>query len=153
MAHHTTTMSITRRPSLRNKENNCSAGTSRSFRPPSLGRLPRPGLWKPHVWPLWPNPRVWDLQKSLKDCTRTQPPNPNRWQWQLFLSGSQNGYQVFRTPIQNVATAARIADSIQPSRSEAGEGLRQIRALLRAAREQNSAVSQSRKQVCKGRYN
>ena len=42
---------------------------------------------------------------------------------------------------------ARIAESIQPSQSEAGRGLMQIRALLWAAGEQNTAVSQSRKRI------
>ena len=45
--------------------------------------------------------------------------------------------------IQNLTAAAHIAESIQPSRSEAGRGLEQIMALLRAAGDQNSAVSQS----------
>src|SRR3954471_4484274 len=55
--------------------------------------------------------------------------------------------QVYRTLIQNLAAAARIAESIQPSQSEAGRGLLQIRALLRAAGDQNSAVSQSRDRI------
>jgi hypothetical protein len=55
--------------------------------------------------------------------------------------------QVYRTPIQNLTAAARIAESIQPSQSEAGRGLLQIRALLRAAGDQNSAVSQSRNRI------
>ena len=55
--------------------------------------------------------------------------------------------QVYRTPIQNLAAAARIAESIQPSLSEAGRGLLQIRALLRAVGDQNSAVSESRNRI------
>ena len=55
--------------------------------------------------------------------------------------------KVYRTPIQNLTAVARIAKSIQPSQSEAGRGLMQIRALLRAAGEENTEVSQSRNRI------
>lgn len=79
----------------------------------------------------------------LNERTRQRLPVSSRHQRQLFLSGSQNNGQVVRTPVLNVAAASRIADSIQPSGSEAGKGLGQIRALLQAAQHQNSAVSRS----------
>ncbi|KAI4976422.1 hypothetical protein ZWY2020_050029 [Hordeum vulgare] len=49
--------------------------------------------------------------------------------------------ELFRTPLLNLAAAAKIADSLQPTDSEAGRGIEQIRALLHAAQQQNSAVS------------
>src|SRR4051812_40649447 len=61
--------------------------------------------------------------------------------WQVTSGALQ-----YRTPIQNLTAAARIAESM-PSQSEAGRGLMQIRALLRAAGEQNTAVSQSRNRI------
>jgi hypothetical protein len=64
--------------------------------------------------------RLEEMQRTLNERTR---------QCQLFPPVDDN-LQVFPTPIQNIAAAARIADSIQPSNSEAGRGLEQIRALL-----------------------
>ncbi|KAI5009057.1 hypothetical protein ZWY2020_010105 [Hordeum vulgare] len=55
----------------------------------------------------------------------------------------QSNAEVFRTPVLNLAAAAKIADSLQPTHSEAGRGIEQIRALLHTAQQQNSAVSQS----------
>ena len=81
--------------------------------------------------------RLENLQHSLDERARWQIPESSRRQRQLFPLEPQ----VYRTLIQNLAAAARIAESIQPSRSEAGRGLLQIRALLKAAGEQNSAVS------------
>ena len=81
--------------------------------------------------------RLENLQRALDECMRQRVPESSRRQ--LFPPP-----QVYRTPIQNLAAAARIAESIQPSQSEAGRGLLQIRALLRAVGDQNSAVSQSR---------
>ena len=75
--------------------------------------------------------RLEEMERALDGRTR---------QRQLFPP-VDNNRQVYRTPIQNLAAAARIADSIQPSDSEAGRGLEQIRTLLGAARQQNSAVS------------
>src|SRR4051812_41520404 len=79
--------------------------------------------------------RLENLQRVLDE--RTRPPVPESSRRRLFPPPTQ----VYRTPIQNLAAAARIAESIQPSQSEAGRGLMQIRALLRAAGEQNTAVS------------
>ena len=70
--------------------------------------------------------RLENLQQSVDDRTRRLIPESNRSPRQSFPLETQ----VFRTPIQNLAAAARIAESIQPSRSEAGRGLEQIRALL-----------------------
>ena len=81
--------------------------------------------------------RLENLQRALDERARQRVPESSRHQ--LFPQPTQ----VYRTPIQNLAAAARIAESIQPSQSEAGRGLLQIRALLRAAGDQNSAVSQS----------
>ena len=84
--------------------------------------------------------RLENLQRALDERARQRVPDANRRQ--LFPPT-----QVYRTPIQNLAAAARIAESIQPSQSEAGRGLMQIRDLLRAAGDQNSAVSQSRNRI------
>jgi len=81
--------------------------------------------------------RLEEMQRTLDK--RTQ-------QRQLFPPVDDN-LQVYRTPIQNIEAAARITDSIQPSDSEAGRGLEQIRPLLGAARQQNTAVSQSRNRI------
>ena len=78
--------------------------------------------------------RLENLQRELNECAQQQILESSRRQ--LFPPP-----QVYRTPIQNLAAAARIAESIQPSQSEAGRGLLQIRALLRAAGDQNSADS------------
>ncbi|KAI4980759.1 hypothetical protein ZWY2020_021244 [Hordeum vulgare] len=59
----------------------------------------------------------------------------------------QSNVEVFRTPILNLAAAAKIADSLQPTDSEAGRGIEQIRALLHMAQQQNSAVSQSHSRI------
>ena len=45
----TATTSTTRKLSLRNREKSCSAGMNKLSRPPSLGRLPRLGLWRLHA--------------------------------------------------------------------------------------------------------
>ena len=81
--------------------------------------------------------RLENLQRALDERARQRVPESSRRQ--LFPPPTQ----VYRTPIQNLAAAARIAESIQPSQSEAGRGLMQIRDLLRTAGDQNSAVSQS----------
>ena len=85
--------------------------------------------------------RLENLQHALDERARQRIPKSNRRQ--LFRPQTQ----VYRTPIQNLTAAARIAESIQPSQSEAGRGLMQIRALLRAAGEQNTPVSQSRNRI------
>ena len=85
--------------------------------------------------------RLENLQRALDERARQRVTNSNRRQ--LFPQPTQ----VYRTPIQNLAAAARIAESIQPSQSEAGRGLMQIRDLLRAAGDQNSVVSQSRNRI------
>ncbi|KAI4975032.1 hypothetical protein ZWY2020_048639 [Hordeum vulgare] len=59
----------------------------------------------------------------------------------------ESNVEVFRTPILNLAAAARIAHSLQPTDSEAGRGIEQIRALLYTAQQQNSAVSQSHNRI------
>src|SRR4051812_27167060 len=84
--------------------------------------------------------RLENLQRALDERARQRVPESSRRQ--LFPPP-----QVYRTPIQNLAAATRIANSTQPSQSEAGRGMLQIRALLRAAGDQNSAVSQSRNRI------
>ena len=79
--------------------------------------------------------RLENLQRALDERAWQRVPVSSRRQ--LFPQPTQ----VYRTSIQNLATAARIAESIQPSQSEAGRGLMQIRDLLRAAGDQNSVVS------------
>ncbi|KAI4975375.1 hypothetical protein ZWY2020_048982 [Hordeum vulgare] len=59
----------------------------------------------------------------------------------------QTNVEVFRTPVLNLAAAAKIADSLQPTDSEAGRGIEQIRALLHTAQQQNSAVSKSQNRI------
>ncbi|KAI4969858.1 hypothetical protein ZWY2020_000772 [Hordeum vulgare] len=59
----------------------------------------------------------------------------------------QSNVEVFRTPILNLAAAANLSDSLQPTDSEAGRGIEQIRALLHTAQQQNSAVSQSHNRI------
>ena len=83
--------------------------------------------------------RLENLQHSLDERARRLITGSRRRSRQLFPLKTQ----VFRTPIQNLAAAACIAESIQPSRSEAGRGLEPIKTLLRAAGDQNSVVSQS----------
>ena len=85
--------------------------------------------------------RLENLQRALDERAQQRVPDSSRRQ--LFPQPTQ----VYRTPIQNLAAAARIAESIQPSQSEAGRGLMQIRDLLRAAGDQNSVVSQSRNRI------
>ncbi|KAI4995969.1 hypothetical protein ZWY2020_040471 [Hordeum vulgare] len=53
----------------------------------------------------------------------------------------QSNMEVFRTPVLNLAAAAKIADSLQPTDSEAGRGIKQIRALLHTTQQHNSPVS------------
>src|SRR3954463_7637263 len=85
--------------------------------------------------------RLENLQHVLDERAHQRVPESSRRQ--LFPPLTQ----VYRTPSQNLTAAARMAESIQPSQSEAGRGLMQIRALLRAAGEQNTAVSQSRNRI------
>ena len=85
--------------------------------------------------------RLENLQRALDERALQRVPDSSRRH--IFLQPTQ----VYRTPIQNLAAPARIAESIQPSQSEAGRGLMQIRDLLRAAGDQNSAVSQSRNRI------
>ncbi|KAI5017077.1 hypothetical protein ZWY2020_037455 [Hordeum vulgare] len=59
----------------------------------------------------------------------------------------RSNVELFRTPLLNLAAAAKIADSLQPTDSEAGRGIEQIRALLHTAQQQNSAVSQSHNRI------
>ncbi|KAE8800697.1 hypothetical protein D1007_23696 [Hordeum vulgare] len=59
----------------------------------------------------------------------------------------QSNVEVFRTPILNLAAAARIADSLQPTDSVAGRGIEQIRALLHTVQQQILAVSQSQNRI------
>src|SRR4051812_28811676 len=85
--------------------------------------------------------RLENLQRALDERARQRVSESSRRQ--LFPPPTQ----VYRTRIQNLTAAARIAESIQPSQSEAGRGLMQIRSLLQAAGEQNTAVSQSRNRI------
>src|SRR4051812_47147108 len=85
--------------------------------------------------------RLENLQRVLDERARQRVLESSRRQ--LFPPPTQ----VYRTPIQNLTAAARIAESIHPSQSEAGRGLMQIRALLRAAGEQNTTVPQSRNRI------
>ncbi|KAI5014390.1 hypothetical protein ZWY2020_055780 [Hordeum vulgare] len=62
----------------------------------------------------------------------------------------QSNVEVFRTPVLNLAAAAKIADSLQPTDSKAGRGIEQIRVLLHMAQQQNSAVSQSHNRIHNG---
>ena len=103
----------------------------------SLEKPSRPGPWRKRAWPTW----LENLQHALDERSRQRIPESSRRQ--LFLPQTQ----VYRTPIQNVTAAARIAESIQPSQSEAGRGLMQIRALLRVAGEQNTAISKSQNRI------
>ncbi|KAI5014579.1 hypothetical protein ZWY2020_055969 [Hordeum vulgare] len=59
----------------------------------------------------------------------------------------RSNVELFRTPLLNLAAAAKIADSLQPTDSEAGRGIEQIRALLHTAQQQNSSVSQSHNRI------
>ena len=68
--------------------------------------------------------RLENLQRALDERARQRIPESSRRQ--LFPPPTQ----VYRTLIQNLAAVARIVESIQPSQSEAGRGLVQIRALL-----------------------
>ena len=68
--------------------------------------------------------RLENLQRALDERARQQVPDSSRRQ--LFSPSTQ----VYRTPIQNLTAAARIAQLIQPSQPEAGRGLMQIQALL-----------------------
>ena len=85
--------------------------------------------------------RLENLQRALDKRARQRIPDSSRRQ--LFPSPPK----VYRTPTQNLTTAARIVESIQPSQSEAGRGLMQIRDLLWAVGDQNSAVSQSQNRI------
>lgn len=66
--------------------------------------------------------RLENLQHSLNERARRQIPESSRRNRQLFPPEPQ----VYRTPVQNLAATTRIAESIQPSRSEVGRGLLQI---------------------------
>ena len=66
--------------------------------------------------------RVENLQHSLDERARRQIPESSRRHQQLFLPEPQ----VYRTPVQNLAAATSIAESIPPSCSKAGRGLMQI---------------------------
>ena len=80
------------------------------------------------------------LQRELDDREPRQP-SSSRHKRRLFSSDQPHKYQFLSTPLQNLVPASQIADSIQPSGSAAGEGIRQIQALLKIALSQNAAVS------------
>ena len=61
--------------------------------------------------------RLENLQRALDERARQRVPDSSRRQ--LFPPPTQ----VYRTLVQNLAASARIAESIQPSQSEAGRGL------------------------------
>jgi hypothetical protein len=84
--------------------------------------------------------RLERLQREFDDRTRQQP-SSSRHKRRLFPSDQPRKYQVLNTPLQNLAVATRIANSIQPFDSVAGEGIRQVQALLKTALSQNAAVS------------
>ena len=109
---------------------------------PIVGETPEArALEEAHLANLAERTRLENLQHALDERARQWIPKSSRRQ--LFPPPTQ----VYRTPIQNLTAAARIAESIQPSQPEAGRGLMQIRALLRAAGEQNTTVSQSRNRI------
>ena len=64
--------------------------------------------------------RLDNLQRALDERAQERIHESSRRQ--LFPPPPK----VYRTPIQNLTAAARIAESIQPSQSEAGRGLVQI---------------------------
>lgn len=112
-----------------------------ALRTPIIGETPEArALEDARLANLAERTRLENLQRALDEQARRRAPESSRRQ--LFPPT-----QIYRTPVQNLAAAARIAESIQPSQSEAGRGLLQIRALLRAAGDQNSAVSQSRNRI------
>ena len=112
-----------------------------ALRTPIAGETPEArALEEARLANLAERTRLENLQRALDERARQRVPDTSRRQ--LFPPT-----QVYRTPIQNLAAATRIAESIQPSQSEAGRGLLQIRDLLRAAGDQNSAVSQSRNRI------
>ena len=61
--------------------------------------------------------RLENLQHALDERARQRIPESSRRQ--LFPPPPK----IYRTPIQNLTAAAQIAESIQPSQSEAGLGL------------------------------
>lgn len=63
------------------------------------------------------------LQKTLKDCA-SQQASPSRNRRLLFLNNENRNYRVLHTPLLNLAAATQIANSIQPSGSVVGEGVR-----------------------------
>ena len=112
-----------------------------ALRTPIAGETPEArALEEARLANLAERARLENLQRALDERVRQRVPDASRHQ--LFPPT-----QVYRTPIQNLAAATRIAEPIQPSQSEAGRGLLQIRDLLRAAGDQNSAVSQSRNRI------
>ena len=109
---------------------------------PIVGETPEArALEDAHLANLAERTRLENLQQALDEHARQRVPDSSRRQ--LFPPPTQ----VYQTSIHNLAAAARIAESIQPSQSEAGRGLMQIRDFLRAAGDQNSVVSQSRNRI------
>jgi len=97
---------------------------------PIVGETPEArALEEVHLANLAERTRLENLQHALDEHARERVVESSRRQ--LFPLP----HKVYRTPIQNLTVVARIAESSQPSHSEAGRGLRQIRALLRAAGE------------------
>lgn len=83
----------------------------------------------------------WSLRARAQDVAET-----SRSQRRLFPTADEGAYPVLRTPMQNIAAATRIADSIQPSCS-AADDIRHVKALLKTALQQNVAVTQSHNRV------
>src|SRR3954463_11563498 len=128
-------------PSLRSRGKNFATRNMDALHTSIVGETPEArALEDARLANLAERTRLDNLQRALDERARQRVPESSRRQ--LFQPP-----QVYRTPVQNLASAARIAESIQPSQSEAGRGLMQIRALLRAAGDQNSAVSQSRNRI------
>src|SRR3954463_3315572 len=115
-------------PSLRSRGKNFATRNIDALHTPIVGETPEArALEDARLANLAERTRLENLQRVLDERARQWVSESSRRQ--LFPPPTQ----VYRTPIQNLTAATRIEESIQPSQSEAGRGLMQIRALLRAA--------------------
>jgi hypothetical protein len=71
-----TTTSTTPDLSLGSRGRSYSAETSRPSRRPSLGRLPRLGLWRPCARPIWLSAIVWRCSSSHSTIVPTDSISP-----------------------------------------------------------------------------
>ena len=69
--------------------------------------------------------RLEQLQRELDEREHCQP-SSSQHKCRLYSSDQPRKYQVLSTPLQNLATATRNMDSIEPSGSSAREGIRHI---------------------------